>query len=304
MNKGIATLVVLLGILGALLVGGGVYFGWRYYSNQVEPSNPTPTAKVDETTDWQTYNNTDFGYTIKYPQTWYFYKAGFNPPPPAGIFLANKPEGTAPLDYSSFTINVDSELNVATADEYGEVTSLVSQGDTKTKATVSGQNAVKLKGVDTIGTTGISYYVIYKAKMYRLSYQFPKNQAGQEEVCEKILKTFKFTGASTALDLSSGNIQLGPVIIGDLSSLQAAADKGEQASYLDPAEVARIEGKKLGFRASDTYKFISKEYAEAAGTFLAIVEVTHDGKVYTVQLIQPQKQGNAGIWAINSVTAK
>lgn len=300
-HQGITTLAVLLIILGATIVAGGGYFGWQYYNSKTVTT--TPTTALDETASWQEYKNVDYAYTIKYPKNWYFYQKGFAPPPPTGIFLANAPEGTAPTQYASFTINVDSELNTASLDDYGEVASLVSKGDTKTTTTVSGQEARKLVGSDTLATN-VSYYVIYKIKMYRLGYQFPKTQADQQAVCEKILKTFKFTGTPTAPDMSAGNIQTGSPTVGDLSALQASVDKGSQPLYLDPLEVARTESIQYGFTASDTFTFKSKEYAENAGTYIATVEATHEGKTYTIQLIQPETQGEKGIWAINSISAK
>ena len=99
-------------------------------------------------------------------------------------------------------------------------------------------------------------------------------------------------------------IQVGSLTIGNLSALQKAADQGELVSYLDPAEVARIEGMKYGFSSQDIYTFKGKQYAEMAGTYLATVEIKHGSDVYVVKLIKPEKQGDAGIWAINSITKK
>jgi len=66
------------------------------------------------------------------------------------------------------------------------------------------------------------------------------------------------------------------------------------------------EGQLLGFDPSkDRFVLLSKTpQGPSSGTGEARVEVAHDNKIYLVQLIQPVKQGQAGIWVINTVALK
>ncbi len=70
--------LILLGILGAVLALfiGGYYFGMRQYQSATQAvptvaqiAKPTPTP-ADPTSDWKTYTNTKYAFSIKYPSTW------------------------------------------------------------------------------------------------------------------------------------------------------------------------------------------------------------------------------------------
>ncbi|MFA5932753.1 MAG: hypothetical protein WCV81_00635 [Microgenomates group bacterium] len=74
-SKGFAPIIIILGIVLMLGIAGGAYFLVKN-SNTVPKNNiiaptisPTPTAtlKVDETANWNTYTNTKYSYSIKYP---------------------------------------------------------------------------------------------------------------------------------------------------------------------------------------------------------------------------------------------
>lgn len=65
-QKGLAPILIV--ILVVLIVGG--YFVYSNYStNQTQPE-PTETPNPDETAGWQTYINTEYKYSLKYPQGW------------------------------------------------------------------------------------------------------------------------------------------------------------------------------------------------------------------------------------------
>jgi hypothetical protein len=89
----------------------------------------------------------------------------------------------------------------------------------------------------------------------------------------------------------------------DTAAMQASVDQGHQPWRLDPLEVARADSGQYGFdRDADAFVLLSKEYAEGPGTYLADVRATHGGVNYLIRLIQPEKQGESGIWVINSIT--
>ncbi len=67
--------IILLAVLGLGLLASSAYAGYYYGTQQVQESEeptPTPTIPIaeDETTDWETYTNKNYGYTIKYPADW------------------------------------------------------------------------------------------------------------------------------------------------------------------------------------------------------------------------------------------
>jgi len=195
-QKGIALLVVVLIIVGIAAIGGGGYYYFYLKPSKTQTTISTIAKPSDQTLNWQVYNNTTYNYSIKYPQDWYFHQTGFNPPPPAGIFLANKPEGTVPegrttYPYTSFTVSVDQSMGRTLAN-YEEISNLVTQGYQKSSEMVSGEQAVRVTQADTKGHV-ISIYVKHGDYIYRLGWQMPPDDNSQSATCEKILQTFTFT---------------------------------------------------------------------------------------------------------------
>lgn len=103
-------------------------------------------------------------------------------------------------------------------------------------------------------------------------------------------------------------VKLGPVAVDfrRAQELQNSVDNGHQPWRLDPVQVVLEEGRQLGFDpTADRFSLLSKTpVEEGSGTGVAIVEAVQNNKAYLVQLVQPVKQGNAGIWAIKSVQEK
>jgi len=65
---------ILGGVLGIFVLAGAVFGAYKLGTRQVQPSpqpSPTPAAvatpTADPTANWQTYTNTKYGYSIKYP---------------------------------------------------------------------------------------------------------------------------------------------------------------------------------------------------------------------------------------------
>lgn len=72
-QKGFAYLYLILGALLLVLVGAGAYYlGTKNVQTQQQTVSPivsqqTLTPAVDQTANWQTYTNSTFGFSIKYP---------------------------------------------------------------------------------------------------------------------------------------------------------------------------------------------------------------------------------------------
>jgi len=84
-----------------------------------------------------------------------------------------------------------------------------------------------------------------------------------------------------------------------LEQLQDTVDQGHQPWRLDPLEVARDEGRNLGFDpAQDTFDLLP---SPDPATGEAQVLVFHGESFYVVHLVQPVRVSPDGIWAIARV---
>jgi hypothetical protein len=59
-----------LKIYGTGGVNAGILKEYNFDELIIDPINPTATPTPDATTDWQTYNNAKYQFTMKYPNTW------------------------------------------------------------------------------------------------------------------------------------------------------------------------------------------------------------------------------------------
>jgi len=85
MNKKISTPIA-IGIILILSILVGCFTFWQYSKTQKELSYPLPEIKIqekiDETANWKTYSNTEYGVEFKYPETFEanVWRAQFWPP--------------------------------------------------------------------------------------------------------------------------------------------------------------------------------------------------------------------------------
>jgi len=89
-----------------------------------------------------------------------------------------------------------------------------------------------------------------------------------------------------------------PFDMEQLKAIQKSVDEGHQPWRLTPELVVSADGRDLGFNDNYTYKLIS------SGSGKALVEATYLGVTYRIDLIQPVKTGNGGIWTIVHVDFK
>jgi len=59
----------LLVVLVCIILGGVAFSYYQFVYKEKKTANPNPTA-TDETSDWSTFQNSIYGYSIKYPKIW------------------------------------------------------------------------------------------------------------------------------------------------------------------------------------------------------------------------------------------
>ncbi len=103
------------------------------------------------------------------------------------------------------------------------------------------------------------------------------------------------------VEIQTGEVQaLDPTISGQQ---QASVDGGHQPWRLDPVAVAAAESGQYGFdTTNDAFVLKNKEFNDSAGTWTAQVTATHSGYNYTIHFIQPETQGDTGIWWLQSIS--
>jgi hypothetical protein len=88
----------------------------------------------------------------------------------------------------------------------------------------------------------------------------------------------------------------------DFIRVQNYVDKGGNPWRLDPVQTARVVGAaKLGFDWNDRFWLRGKYVDADSGLWHALVWGTHKTCVYLIELYQPVRQGEGGIWAVERV---
>jgi len=76
LSKGISTPIgILIIVLVAIIAGGGI-LAYQYYWMPEEKYVEAPPLVKDETADWQTYTNEEYGFEVKYPNNYYIEVSG------------------------------------------------------------------------------------------------------------------------------------------------------------------------------------------------------------------------------------
>ena len=71
-QKGFAHLFLVIAIV-VICIGGLLHFSWQkglIKTNPNQQPSPTPNTSIDETANWNTYKNNEYGFEFKYPPDW------------------------------------------------------------------------------------------------------------------------------------------------------------------------------------------------------------------------------------------
>ena len=119
-----------------------------------------PSAKKESyhMSDWKTYTNSKYGYSVKYPKEWYIQKEG-EPPypgPPYSIAFSKTPfnqkPGTASENYCHIGISASSY------DNQSEISSLSNKDYTKSIIYVDGVEAIRFTRSNLAGIADAVYF--------------------------------------------------------------------------------------------------------------------------------------------------
>jgi len=127
-NKGVASILIVLIIVGVLVLGGGTYYFLAKKTQKpigctleakVCPDGSAvgrigpncefatcPTVKTDEIADWQTYRNEEYGFTLTLSQGWQGYSVTASPIEYGWKIVIRHPKWTEASPYEDIPILV------------------------------------------------------------------------------------------------------------------------------------------------------------------------------------------------------
>ncbi len=215
-------LISLGSFLGVLLLAGAVWGAYLIGQRQTKPTlQPTPTPEFatptpDPTADWQTYTNTEYGYSIKYPREWDLVEPGSNGE--GSIALQNYLESQVTeeekqnvrLNPDKIAITIGIYEEIITEDgslldwlkAHGHYESTM-QGipESIEETTIGGHQALKL----SYPATGV-FYNFTSGKYVFYSYFNPKDSS-YASTFDLILSTFRFDQLTTGKFLEEENFE-------------------------------------------------------------------------------------------------
>lgn len=213
LNRGVSTpLAIGIIVVVAVLAGAGV-LGYQYYYIPKQEANVENVQ--DETADWKTYTNTQYGYEIKYPSD---YKSQEIPTDsPTGLSI-NLPRGEATVhEINNAIININLPDDCMFSSNALEDKNMLSFIETKQ---INGINFYYYKnylsqqkylgaycGMSSGCQSRDVYRTLYKGKCYEMAYNrsdrvfssvdnyriATQEEMNVPEVFDQIISTFKFT---------------------------------------------------------------------------------------------------------------
>ena len=179
-QKGISTtLSILLVVLLVTVVGGGLVY--KYYLAPGEgPSDGKPGDSQDETADWETYKNEDFGFEIKHPED-----VGVQQTDSPGVGFGSYRMFFFRTFYTSETNKQMMSISVVPKDMEGFIQeSLVI--DTEEEIIVNKKEGVRIIGSDQKNLLIDQIWINHDNKIYIIK------KGDQEDIFNQMLSTFHF----------------------------------------------------------------------------------------------------------------
>lgn len=188
---------ILGGVLGVLVVAGAIFGAYKLSQRQVQPTllpTPTPiieaTPTLDPTADWETYTNTEYEYSIKYPEGTKIHLDYY----PLVIFLINAKLGLTHLPIGEQTLEEGLRIMI-----------VVESSEGKTAKELLSRHVDVSKFEDEIFTQQIG-----GIETYSIKFQFPDWNQYTEVVKGEKLYEFQIQtkGDNQEVDLELANLML------------------------------------------------------------------------------------------------
>lgn len=202
----------------ALLLIGGVFFVWQKMTSQNVTQNPVEIVKNEDTidtSDWKTYRNEVYGYSIQHPNEWYvdarFSDQDFSQRGPkedsdfmgGDTLISNYPDaygfnlGNRPLDIKEISLVVFKIHPSTSYDQfkYGHV-----EGDEKKSyIEVNGDTAYRIERTNIdhpVGVKVVTTFIKRDGHMFLLTYSYnPKFDLSKDDglnIYEKVVDSIRF----------------------------------------------------------------------------------------------------------------
>jgi len=149
-------LKILIGILGVLILVGAVFGIYKYAQRQI-PLEPTeePTLEVatptpDPTADWETYTNTKYGFSIRYPKNYTSQEYGPSGPSSIQVQLKSTEAG---IDINIFWLGESPAYNMSLTEWYNDF--LTAEMPYTSYGSQSGLEYTERKEIEIGGVKGI-----------------------------------------------------------------------------------------------------------------------------------------------------
>ena len=209
-EKGFAPIIILVGILVIVAVVGGVYYlgVHRSYApvstpnpevtstlqpSSVSQTTPTPdvTSTPNPTANWQTYTDTQNGFSIKYPTDWYTAKSTNSSNELVGAYFS---PNNVPIPNQGMEVTLFPNKDGLTLSDY-IVQNYIPKGNFKYVQTNLDNNpAIDLDGsllaIPGVGSHGL--FTIKNGVVYELDWH-PTTLPNDDQLRQEMLSTFKFT---------------------------------------------------------------------------------------------------------------
>lgn len=197
LNRAISTpvAIIIIVVVGILAIGGVLAYQYWWPPEEVERAEVKTPA--DETTDWETYRNEEYGYEVRYPSDWKFYDEKI-------IITFCGPEywqqvgdcrmagkgSTAAIILRNDSLDINKEgfchenpLNIFCGEIFSQKEAVIGERDGK----------IFEMDIDNGSIVALWKKASTDDRMYKLSADELKDFPGHQDISNLMLSTFKFT---------------------------------------------------------------------------------------------------------------